>query len=41
MLIGRTDDPHSPRRVAAFEVIHPFGSGSRNPSGPAAAMPHH
>ena len=37
MLIGRTDDPQNPRRVAAFEVTHPFGSGSRNPSGPAAA----
>ncbi len=36
MLIGRSDDPHSPRRVAAFEVSVPFGSGSRNPSGPAA-----
>ena len=37
MLIGRTDDPQSPRRVAAIKVAFPFGSGSRNPSGPAAA----
>ncbi len=36
MLIGRTDDPQNPRRVAAFEVTYPFGCGSRNPSGPAA-----
>ena len=41
MLIGRTDDPQSPCRVAAFEVALPFGRGSRNPSGPAAVMPHH
>ena len=39
MLIGRTDDPQNPRRVAAFEVTNPFGGGSRNPSGPAVAMP--
>jgi hypothetical protein len=37
MLIGRSDDPHNPCRVAAFEVTHPFGRGSRNRSGPAAA----
>jgi hypothetical protein len=39
MLIGRTDDPQNPRRVAAFEVTYPFGCGSRNPSGPAAVLP--
>ena len=39
MLIGRIDDPQNPCRVAAFEVSSPFGSGSRNPSGPAAATP--
>jgi hypothetical protein len=37
MLIGRSEDPHNPRRVAASKVSHPFGSGSWNPSGPAAA----
>ncbi len=37
MLIGRSDDPQNPRRVAASKVSYPFGSGSRNPSGPAAA----
>jgi len=37
MLIGRSDDPQNPRRVAATKVTFPFGSGSRNPSGPAAA----
>ena len=37
MLIGRTDDPQNPCRVAACKVSLPFGSGSRNPSGPAAA----
>ena len=36
LLIGRSDDPHNPCRVAASKVSHPFGSGSRNPSGPAA-----
>jgi hypothetical protein len=36
MLIGRSDDPHNPCRVAAVKVSHPFGRGSRNPSGPAA-----
>jgi hypothetical protein len=39
MLIGRTDDPQNPCRVAAFEVTDPFGCGSRNPSGPAVIMP--
>ena len=39
MLIGRTDDPQNPRRVAAFEVTNPFGGGSRNPSGPAVKVP--
>ena len=37
MLIGRSDDPHNPRRVVARKVALPFGSGSRNPSRPAAA----
>ena len=36
MLIGRSDDLHNPCRVAASKVSHPFGRGSRNPSGPAA-----
>jgi hypothetical protein len=36
MLIGRSDDPQNPCRVAASKVSLPFGSGSRNPSGPAA-----
>src|SRR5882757_11179246 len=39
MLIGRTDDPQNPCRVAAFEVTNPFGCGSRNPSGPAVIVP--
>jgi Transposase IS116/IS110/IS902 family len=33
MLIGRSDDPRNPCRVAASKVTFPFGSGSRNPSG--------
>jgi len=37
MPIGRSDDPQNPCRVAASKVTVPFGSGSRNPSGPAAA----
>src|SRR5271157_2919296 len=41
MLIGRSDDPQNPRRVAASKVTVPFGGGSRNPSGPAAARPQH
>ena len=39
MLIGRTDDPQNPCRVAACKVSNPFGCGSRNPSGPAAIVP--
>ena len=39
MLIGRSDDPQNPCRVEAFEAVHAFGSGSRNPSGPAAVRP--
>ncbi len=39
MLIGRSDGPHNPCRVAAVKVSHPFGRGSRNPSGPAARAP--
>jgi hypothetical protein len=31
MLIGRTDDPHNPCRVAASKVTVPFGSGIAEP----------
>src|SRR6266446_5210863 len=41
MLIGRSDDPQNPCRVAASKVSFPFGSGSRNPSGPAARAATH
>jgi hypothetical protein len=37
VLIGRSDDPQNPCRVAASKVTFPFGRGSWNPSGPAAA----
>jgi hypothetical protein len=37
MLIGRSDDPQNPCRVAATKVTFPFGGGSRNPPWPAAA----
>jgi hypothetical protein len=39
MLIGRADDPPNPCSLAAIKAAHPLGRGSRNPSGPAAAMP--
>jgi hypothetical protein len=39
MLIGRADDPHNPCSLPAIKAAHAFGGGSRNPSGPAAAMP--
>jgi hypothetical protein len=39
MTIGRTDDPENPVSVPAFEVAGLFGTGSRNPSGPAVMMP--
>src|SRR5271167_3309048 len=34
MLIGRSDDPHNPRRVAAFEVSDPFGVARGTHLGP-------
>ena len=40
MLIGRTDDPQNPCSLSAIKVADAFGSGSRNPSGPAAVPPH-
>ena len=39
MTIGRTDDPGNPSHAPALEAATVFGSGSRNPSGPAAMMP--
>ena len=40
MTIGRTDDPESPSRVSAFfRAARLFGTGSRNPSGPAVMVP--
>src|SRR5215472_12266952 len=39
MTIGRTDDPESPSRVSAFKAARLFGTGSRNPSGPAVTVP--
>src|SRR5271156_3419467 len=39
MTIGRTDDPKNPISVPAFEAAKLFGSGSRNPSGPADMVP--
>jgi hypothetical protein len=39
MTIGRTEDPENPVRVLAFEVERLFGTGSRNPSGPAVIVP--
>jgi hypothetical protein len=35
MTIGRTDDPENPWVAPAIEAASVFGSGSRNPSGPA------
>ena len=40
MIIGRSDDPRNPCRAEAFEAAYAFGCGSRNPSGPAAVVPH-
>jgi hypothetical protein len=39
MTIGRTDDPVNPALAMALEAASLFGSGSRNPSGPAASVP--
>jgi hypothetical protein len=39
MTIGRTEDPENPVVPSAFEVDVLFGSGSRNPSGPAVIAP--
>src|SRR6476620_8418885 len=40
MTIGRTDDPERPSRVSAFfRAARLFGTGSRNPSGPAVMVP--
>ena len=39
MTIGRTDDPENPVSVPAFEAAKLFGTGSRNPSGPAVTVP--
>src|ERR1700760_2043490 len=40
MTIGRTDDPESPPRVSALvKAARLFGTGSRNPSGPAVTVP--
>ena len=39
MTIGRTDDPENPIGVPACEAAGLFGTGSRNPSGPAVIMP--
>src|ERR1700748_3845481 len=39
MTIGRTDDPEGPSRVSAFQAARLFGTGSRNPSGPAVTVP--
>ena len=39
MTIGRTDDPENPLVAPAFEAASLFGTGSRNPSGPAAMRP--
>ena len=39
MTIGRTVDPENPFRSMAFEAAGLLGTGSRNPSGPAAMTP--
>ena len=39
MTIGRTEDPENPLGPEAFEVARLFGTGSRNPSGPAVIAP--
>ena len=38
MTIGRTEDPENPVRVSALEVTSVFGTGSRNPCGPAVIV---
>ncbi len=40
MLIGRADGPQNPGSLVAIKAAHPFGCGSRNPSGPADTLPH-
>ena len=39
MTIGRTEDPVNPVGSMAFEAAGLFGTGSREPSGPADMMP--
>jgi hypothetical protein len=39
MTIGRAEDPENPISVPAFEAAKLFGTGSRNPSGPADIVP--
>ena len=39
MTIGRTDDPENPLEPVALEAAGLFGTGSRNPSGPAVMVP--
>ena len=39
MLIGRADDPQNPASPVAIKAAYAFGSGSRNPSGPADSVP--
>ena len=36
MMIGRSDEPHTPPGSPASDAADLFGAGSRNPSGPAA-----
>src|SRR3954466_13230020 len=39
MPIGRADDPENPSHAMAHEAATLLGTGSRNPSGPAAKQP--
>ena len=39
MTTGRTDDPENPLVASAFKAVSMFGTGARNPSGPAVMMP--
>ena len=39
MTLGRTEDPENPIRVLAVKAAGLFGTGSRNPSGPAVTIP--
>jgi hypothetical protein len=39
MTIGRPDDPKNPLEPVALEAAGLFGTGSRNPSGPAVIVP--